>query len=361
MGTISERFDTRNNSLNFIRLSLASMVIVSHAAPIGGFSPAFQFGGVSAGTLAVGGFFAISGYLITRSGFTSPLPAYLWRRFLRIFPGYWACLIAVGFGFASVASIVRGGWSVGSGAEYVLGNMTMVLSSNNELGALTGAAFPETWNGSLWTLRYELLCYIAVGVALLSPAVRRVRFVFPLSFGVLTVASVIVQFSGGPLIVRDVALLVPFFLAGATLFRYAHRVPLDGRFAAGAAAFLVIVLILGLGKSLAAMPVAYLCIWLGTVLNTPFKQVGKRNDISYGMYLYGFPVQQILVLAEAHKLGLLVFTVLGVLATVPLAAASWFLVERPAMSFKNLRPGRLTGPWGTSPAEEANASVHEKD
>ncbi|MBP1232498.1 peptidoglycan/LPS O-acetylase OafA/YrhL [Arthrobacter sp. PvP102] len=332
--------DTRHNSLNFLRLVLAALVIVSHASPIGGFGEPLRFGGIQLGTLAVGGFFGISGYLITRSGFSSALLPYLWRRFLRIFPGYWGCLAAVGLGFAAIAGVTRGGWSLGIGVDYFLSNVTMVFSADLLHGTLAGAPFPATWNGSLWTLRYELCCYVAVGLALLIPQVRRMRVILPLAFAAVSALSVYVQFSGGPLIVRDMALLVPFFLAGATLYRFSHRIPITGICASGAAVFLLIVMSFDYGKSLAALPVAYLCLWLGIALPSVFRRVGARNDVSYGMYLYGFPVQQMLALAGAHHLGLPAFMVLGILATVPLAVASWILIERPAMNLKDL-PARV--------------------
>lgn len=336
MDTISGRLDPRNNALNFLRLVLAALVIVSHAAPIGGYGEALRFGGVQFGTLAVGGFFGISGYLITRSGVNSALLPYLWRRFLRIFPGYWGCLIVVGLGFSALAGVSRGGWSPAIGMEYVLSNVTMVFVGDPLSGTLVGAPFPATWNGSLWTLRYELLCYIAVGFALLIPRIRRIRLVVPLAFAALTAVSVCVQFFGGPLAVRDIALLVPFFLAGATLYRCSHRILINWKLASGAAALLLVVMMFGFGKSLAALPVAYLCIWMGVVLPPSFRRIGSRNDLSYGMYLYGFPAQQMLVLAGAHHLGLLAFMVLGLAASVPLAAASWILIERPAMRLKDL-------------------------
>lgn len=330
------RLDAGNNSLNFLRLTLAALVIVSHAAPIGGFGEPFRFGGVQLGTLAVGGFFGISGYLITRSSFNSTLAPFMWRRFLRIFPGYWGCLIVVGLGLSAISGIFRGGWSIGAGLDYVASNVTMVLSEDLLHATLAGAPFPATWNGSLWTLRYELFCYVAVAVALLIPQVRRIRAVFPLCFALLTIVSVHIQFAGGPLVVRDLALLAPFFLAGATLYRYSHRIPVSFGCATAASLALLLVLMFDFGKSLSALPVAYLCIWLGIVLPQALRRVGARNDVSYGMYLYGFPVQQTLALLGVQSLGLPAFMLLGVLATLPFAVASWFLVERPAMRLKNL-------------------------
>lgn len=336
MGSIYERLDVRSNSLNFLRLLLAGLVIVSHAAPISGLSDEWRIGGISLGNIAVGGFFAISGYLITASRFSSPIAPYAWRRFLRIFPGYWACLAVVGLVFGALAGAVRGGWTLQSGLGYLASNASMVRGGDAFTATLQGAPFPAAWNGSLWTLRYELLCYVAVGAALLIPRVFTKAFVFPLVFVLVSVASIPVHMSGIGGSVRDIAFLVPFFAAGACLFRFSKWMPMNGKYALGAVALLLAVVSLGLGHSLAALPLAYLCLWAGIALPDRFRRIGKKNDVSYGVYLYGFPVQQMLVLIGAHHLGLPLFILLSLVAVLPVAAASWFLVERPAMSLKGL-------------------------
>ena len=91
--SLGAAFDPRNNSLNALRLVFASMVIVSHAWPLGGFGRDPQIGGIAVGRWAVAGFFVISGYLIASSRGRTPFLTFLWRRFLRIFPGLWVCLL----------------------------------------------------------------------------------------------------------------------------------------------------------------------------------------------------------------------------------------------------------------------------
>ena len=73
-----------------------------------------------------------------------------------------------------------------------------------------------------------------------------------------------------------------------------------------------------------------MCFWLGVVL--PLQRVGHVNDISYGVYIYAFPVQQLLVLFGAAGLGIVPFVLLAFAVTYPLAALSWFLVEKPAIA-----------------------------
>ena len=91
---------------------------------------------------------------------------------------------------------------------------------------------------------------------------------------------------------------------------------------------------------LAAPAIAYLCLWLGSHL--PFPRVGVPNDISYGIYIYAFPVQQTLALWQVQRSGYVVFSLCSVALTVPLAAASWWMIEKPALRLKRWRPRRLS-------------------
>src|SRR5262245_6149816 len=100
VGTLADGFALRRNSLNFLRLVFALMVIVSHAWPVGGYGDDPRIAGEKLGTWAVAGFFAISGFLIANSRRHAPMGTFLVRRVLRIYPGYLVCLVVVAFAFA---------------------------------------------------------------------------------------------------------------------------------------------------------------------------------------------------------------------------------------------------------------------
>ena len=84
------------------------------------------------------------------------------------------------------------------------------------------------------------------------------------------------------------------------------------------------------GPQLAAPFITYVVLWLGAVVPCP--DLLRRHDVSYGVYIYAFPVQQLFALAGlATVLALPVFDALALVAVLPLAAVSWLLVERPLM------------------------------
>jgi len=80
----------------------------------------------------------------------------------------------------------------------------------------------------------------------------------------------------------------------------------------------------------------YPVLWLGAHL--PYRKVGATNDLSYGVYIYAFPVGQLLALADVQRFGYLEFALATIAGTLPLAAASWWGVERWALRARNWLP-----------------------
>jgi peptidoglycan/LPS O-acetylase OafA/YrhL len=338
--TITRRFDPRDNGLNAIRLVLAFLVIVSHSWSLGGFGEEPTLGDATIGSFAVGGFFAISGFLVMGSRLRLPAAAYGWRRFLRIFPGLWVCLLVTAFVLAPAVGALRGGWSLSGALHYAASNAPMVFSLTNEIGTTVRGVPVPSWNGSLWTLRHELACYVLMGLAGFSGIFRSKPWLTAAGFAAVTGVVVIFAVTDMRGLVVTFAVLLSFFLAGSVLLRYGNRIPLTGPVAGLAMVMLAVTIATHTVNIFGALPVAYLCLWTATVLSGRLRKVGSRNDLSYGVYIYGFPVQQLLFLAGANSLGPLVFTGLACVAVLPFAALSWLLVERPAMRMKTY------GRWG---------------
>ncbi|MFC4693805.1 acyltransferase family protein [Geodermatophilus arenarius] len=325
-----DNFPNRHNSLNAIRLGLATAVIVSHSWPIGGYGDDPQLGQLTLGRLAVAGFFAISGWLITQSRESTPLPSYLWRRFLRIYPGFLASLIVVAFVFAPVGSALdAGSWAFSDGVAFVGKNLAVHMSQFNVGATPSGVPYPGNWNSSLWTLFYEVLCYLLIGLCITAVPGRWLATVVVTLWLGATALQVGTNLGGTVAVFLELA---PYFLAGATLYVLRQWIPLHWSLGLVSAVITTIMIAVGAAPALAALPLAYLMLWLGAAL--PLHLVGRRNDISYGMYVYAFPVQQLLVLAGAGAWSVGWFVLASTACTVPLAVASWFLIERPAQRYR---------------------------
>lgn len=162
------------NNYDFLRLLLATMVIWAHSyALLGETEP--TLGGISVGALAVNGFFAISGCFITISWLRSrSLWSFARKRIARIYPGFLAaavlCLlfvlpVASSRGISSISSI-----STAKTTAYLL---TLRLPPTP--GVFPGLAVPAI-NGSLWTIKYEFMCYMALAMLGLLGVVNKRRF-----------------------------------------------------------------------------------------------------------------------------------------------------------------------------------------
>ncbi|MBB5642483.1 acyltransferase family protein [Cryobacterium roopkundense] len=345
---LGTRFDPRRNSLNALRLLLAACVIISHSWIVAGFGYPPALAGTDLGMFAVAGFFAISGYLIAGSRLSTPsLTRFLVNRALRIYPAFLVVLVVTAVVFAPVSALLGGGaveWS--SAARYVFGNASLHITQWGIDGTLQTAGTPN-WNAPLWSLVFEALCYLGVGV--LASVVPRRAFA-PASvtlFVALTAGTLLTLSPATPTFAVNLLAMATFFFAGVVLYILRQRMPLAAPLALVAASFMVLITALGLFKPLAAFPLAYLLLYLSVVL--PLRGVGARNDVSYGLYVYGFPVQQLLFLglnglfgSTAVPVG--VFAVLSLVAALPFAVASWFVVERPALALKSPRGGRVAGP-----------------
>ena len=212
-------------------------------------------------------------------------------------------------------------------------------------------------NGSLWTLFYEFLCYLFIGGLAALGLLRRRAWVVVIavillaSLIILTVvpglnAQVTVDHNG---ILMEFLLLSVVFLAGSLLYLYREHVPDSGVLAlVCGGAFLASLYLPTYGytptfrltaSSLGALLIAYPMLWLGAHL--PFRRVGSKNDYSYGVYIYAFPLTQLLVIFHAERLGFVPFMVLNVVVVVPFAVASWVAGRTREPSGSNRFHGRF--------------------
>ncbi|MDR1152039.1 MAG: acyltransferase [Bifidobacteriaceae bacterium] len=346
-------FDPRNNALNLVRLMLAAVVIVDHTFPItrGVASP--HVGPETLGGWAVIGFFIVSGYLITGSRTSRPFAEYLAHRVARIFPGYLVCLGVITFVAAPIAYLADHGSLDGFFSTdtkppmFLWLNFTLHQGPVDVSGTPAGVPYPGVWDGALWSLWYEFMCYLVVGFAFCFAAVRR-RSGLVLAIG-YAVSVVVMRFHMTVLPYVDNSTdiyffinLLPFFLAGAVLFHLRHhlRYSVVGAILAAGIALAAIIYVPVCGPHLAAPFLGYVLLWLGTVLPCP--ALIRREDISYGLYIYGFVVQQALALMGLRELPVAVFAVGAIALTVVPASLSWVLVEHPAL--RRAR-GQIAYPW----------------
>jgi peptidoglycan/LPS O-acetylase OafA/YrhL len=389
--TVSAAFSNRANSFGVMRLVFAMAVLVVHAGILG-------FGGhlfpsVDLSGIAVAGFFGVSGFLVMRSARRLPIGRYLWHRTLRIFPGLAVCLALTAFVLAPALWLADGhplgaylGGPLRDSFAHVLTNLPAAqgetsihgLMLDTPYGKLSGA---DVFNGSLWTLRYEVTGYVVVGLLAVIGVIRRARIVVLLAAaGVFALLcwNYLAPLTGlgraylvdgvigagtppfGLYLLMNYALWFGFtFLLGGLFDLYGDHIKLDDRLALLAAIVLGFFLYQGVFFGPALLPFAYLLLWLAVRLPAPLQKIGQRHDYSYGVYIYAFPVQQTLAKFGAQAWGLLAYLALSILLTVALAFASWHLIERPALRAKNYQlpwPTRRPASTSAQPTSSLTAS-----
>jgi len=330
-----------------MRHVLATAVLIEHAFVLSGSesllaATRFKF---SLGGAAVAGFFVLSGALITASWEHSPTAWQFARnRLLRIFPGYLACLLVTAFVIGPLALAAQSASGLAtywrqepSPLGYVLRN-GLLMQFQNRIGSLFAAsAEAYSVNGSLWSIPWEAGCYAMVAALGVAGVLKRCPLV--VAAGALAVLANCLAFPPGVVLGRlylseRVVLLPLYFLCGSAFYLFRHRIPRSPWLGASALAGMLI------GGThhwplTAALVMPYLLFYAAS-LGVPAEGFPKRPhaDYSYGIYIYGFPVQQLLMAAGVGQAGPWGLLLASLAATVLLAALSWHWVESKCLRLK---------------------------
>ncbi|MFW0109348.1 acyltransferase family protein [Rothia sp. P13129] len=345
--TLNDSLLNRRNSLNFIRLVLAAIVIVGHA-------PLQLYGDSnitdiwvrkvnSLGSYAVMMFFVISGYLILASTRHGNLKSYAWRRFLRIYPAYWGMLLFIAFIAAPLSSLLgyfpSNGWEVSQSVRYLISNFTIVSPSYvaDIAGSPAGVGVPGVWNGPIWTLKYEVVLYVVlIPFGFLSFIKNKQRLyvtIFAMFSAIFAAYSYLADFVFPGF--NNLPHLMSFFFMGSLFYVWGDKIIVKREMSILCAILSIVIFLLNseLPNLLLQPLFAYAILTLGVVLKTDFAQ---KNDISYGLYIYGWPVQQVLLMVGFSTLSWPINALVTCVVAVALASVSWFLIERPALSLKRI-------------------------
>ena len=329
---------TRKNSFDIIRFVAASLVVLSHSyAIVGKAEP--HIGNISLGGFSVWVFFILSGYLISFSWKQYPrFNVFMAKRALRIFPGL---IVAV-----ALTILVLGLVSSLSYRDYITHPETVSYSNNILLlrtqyslpGVFTNNVYPTAVNGSLWTLAYEFFMYGAVaalGVFSLLKK-RKVEYVWALLF-ILNIVSVLkpgaLSFSLFYLDIRLIAQMGLMFFSGVLLQMYDKNVIYKNRYWLPALAvfFASATLLPTLTALFGATLLAYGII--GLAKKPYFYKFGAQGDYSYGLYVYSFPVQQLIWYYTETTRPAVMF-ILSFIVSLSMGVLSWYLVEARFIKLK---------------------------
>ncbi len=307
---------------------------------------AYSQGFMQFGLLAVCVFFATSGFLVVpglvRSG---DVTTFAVNRCLRIMP---ALVVTV------TASVLLVGPALTSltPAAYFTDPETYRYFNNvlfRMVRSLPGVTYadgtPVIVNGALWTLYFEVLCYLTLalmfGLRFLSRRTLAAAF-----FAFVYVANAALWYSAGLAVIVPERLaiflsLFVYFLAGVVIFLFADRIAWSRALAIVALAGLLLALPLGLGALVLPIAMPYLVVYLG--FSDVFGRAPLKADYSYGVYL-NHPVVLTALLVSAPSIdSFFIALPLLLAATAAIAFLSWTFIEGPSLRLKGVAREALRG------------------
>ncbi len=226
---------------------------------------------------------------------------------------------------------------------------------------------PGEVNGSIWTLPFEMAAYSGIALLAWVGLLRQRTLLAPILAALMLTLMVFCDLNAATLstsVLYDGARLGLFFAIGMSFYLWQDRVVVSGRlalFAAGlwlASPWIVGPRLGGDWQLLGAVPLAYLTLWLG--IRLPLSRIGRKRDLSYGVYLYAWPIQQLLTMWGVPGHGWVLYSSLSISASVLLAFVSWHCVESPMLKHKDLvaGPPRATG---SSPQSDDIADIRRAE
>lgn len=328
----------RANNFPLLRLVAAISVILADAFLLAGGHQNMAQPPEGAGWLGQFGvsiFFVIGGYLVTQSYETTrSTPRFLLKRFLRVYPALLACLLFCALAIGAAVTVLPLGdyYRQESVAKFIVMNLLMqvqvdtlptVIFTANESGGIV--------DGPLWTVPYGFASYATV--ALLGRfGWLRMRVIAGL--WLVGIAAALYDTTLWQNFIGGFLPLLGCFAAGMAMFKLRGDWLRDRRLALLSAVGLLIAAGMDVSAALFAIFGAYLVIHLALDPRLPRVNAAKYGDLSYGLYLYGWPVQQTILWLCGDALPWWALFAIALPVTAALAFISWQIIERPALSLK---------------------------
>jgi peptidoglycan/LPS O-acetylase OafA/YrhL len=331
----------RDNNFDALRLVAASAVIFSHSFLIAegteNHEPLILLTGRQSilGLAGVFVFFAISGFLVTESFEASDSPLrYLAKRALRIFPGLFAALLVSAFVIGPLVTTLPLGDYLHDPRVYgyVVGN-TLLNLTIHELPRTLFVDNPVGLevNGSLWTLRYEFMMYLMVMILGVLRLLRPSVLILLLGLGLACLRWNALGFLG------TWGWMLGFFAIGMVLYKLRDSGIFDGRVALAALAGLVASVPLRQFIELFPLFGGYLAIYLALDRRLPIVPATRCGDLSYGLYIYGWPIEVLVMHASGGKASWWQVFLVSLPPAALAAFLSWRFVEEPVLRLKPQR------------------------
>lgn len=321
------------NNFDGVRISLALIVFFAHISALTQAHEFKFFEDIFDSNFAVKGFFAISGFLVTQSYLSSRSNfEYFKKRFFRIFPAYVTVIVlclSIGFLVTSLGAFdfLRSPQTL----KYIFANLTFLNFVQPTLPEVFETNPIQALNGSLWTIKVEIMLYVCI--PFLIYFFRRfgstyvIFIIFFSSIFWVYFFTVLYEGSKGEELARQFPGQLSYFALGAYL-TVNEKIKNNIR----PIAFIGLIALFITNDSLMRLiidPIAYSAIVLYLSLAAcDSLNLGKYGDISFGIYLYHFPIIQLFIFMGIFEGNAWTGFLASLLATLVMAIGSWHLIEK---------------------------------
>ncbi len=359
---LSDFTQGRDNNFNLIRIVAAFAVLITHSfALVVGTSDAEPFRrslGMTMGSIAVDAFFVTSGFLVTASLLTRRSTIeFIWARVLRVTPALWAMLILTVFGFgAYLTSLPLQSYIANPGTYYYLLKCGTLITgvTFNLPGLFEANPYRDAVNGSLWSLPVEIKMYAILATTWIAARVFKRSRLSAFKMAIVAAAAisgVAVILNPDPSAKNQFVGLFFMFFSGAAFYVLRHHIRLSQ------SAFFLFVLALMASSFVDSyaffivfhLTIAYILFYVAFVPSGWVRKYNLVGDYSYGVYIYAFPIQQVLA-SVILGISVLSMILISGAITLLLAVLSWHIIERRALGLKDLYVARTKRILGRDPA-----------
>lgn len=334
---LSDVSNDRNNNLNIIRFIAAIMVIYSHsfALSLKIRDPLSKLtnGQTSFGRLAVCIFFFFSGFLVSRSvAKKRNVYCFIKSRSVRIFPPLFTVVSFSAFilgGIISELDILE--YFTNRQTYLYLANAVFILRHNLP-GVFENNIYGKTVNGALWTIPVEFVCYIVCCFMYKFGLLKEKRMKFMALFLGVIYLFLDILLKSYPF-AHSALLPCAIFYMGMLYYTYCNSIPIYYKWVLACLLGLVVSIGLGIWRIGALLFLPYVLVYLAFETKIKISEFGKKHEISYGIYLSAFPIQQTIIMLNQGSMN----PIINFLLSVPIAIFSGYIInifiEKPLKRF----------------------------
>ena len=342
------------NNFHLIRFIAASLVLYGHCYPLTGrgnydYLTIASQGIFPTSHMGVCIFFIVSGYLVSQSLQSSRnVYSFIWKRILRIFPALIVVLLLCVFVIGFICTTLTFENYFESYETYrFLKLIKLFPFVYNSLPGVFENNPEKAVNGSLWTLPYEVTMYITLVMLQITNIFKKKGIMFFLFLTLLPILTYFI-FNTNPsklipfihLSITDTFEFGIFFMTGTIMFLFKEKIHYRLIY------FLIVTFLwFGLGllhltnsimiKTISFIALPYMILYLAN-LKGKVNNFSKLGDFSYGIYIYAYPIQQMIIHFTTTNISILKLFSLSSLIVLPISILSWYFVEERALKYKLL-------------------------